>query len=78
MQTTGASHDWPTSAGSQRCLWWRMRAVVRPRCCISCCTTFDTREYAKQVFTSEVTRKAIAADGVDLGSLTVEYPDEAV
>jgi hypothetical protein len=40
--------------------------------------TFDTREYAEQVFTSETTHKAMAADGVDLASLTVEYLDEAV
>jgi hypothetical protein len=39
--------------------------------------TFDTREYAEQIFTSETTHKAMTADGVDLGSLTVEYLDEA-
>jgi hypothetical protein len=39
--------------------------------------TFDTREYAEQIFTSETTHKAMAADGVDLASLTVEYLDEA-
>ena len=39
--------------------------------------TFDTRKYAEQVFTSEETRKAMTADGIDLASLTVEYLDEA-
>ncbi len=39
--------------------------------------TFDTREYAQQVFTSERTHKAMTADGVDLRSLTVEYLDKA-
>ncbi|GEM_PF-6177832 len=38
--------------------------------------TFDTREYAERVFTSEATHKAMTADGVDLASLTVEYLDE--
>jgi hypothetical protein len=35
--------------------------------------TFDTREYADQVFTSQ----AMTANGVDLASLTVDYLDEA-
>ena len=39
--------------------------------------TFDTREYAEQIFTSETTHKTMTADGVDLASLTVEYLDEA-
>ena len=39
--------------------------------------TFDTRKYAEQVLTSEETRKAMTADGIDLASLTVEYLDEA-
>jgi hypothetical protein len=39
--------------------------------------TFDTREYAEQVFTSETTHKAMTADGVYLASLSVEYLDEA-
>jgi quinol monooxygenase YgiN len=39
--------------------------------------TFDSRQYAEQVFTSETTRKAMTADGVDLASLLVDYLDEA-
>ncbi len=39
--------------------------------------TFDSGAYARQVFTSEATRNAMADDGVDLSSLTIEYLDEA-
>ena len=39
--------------------------------------TFDSADYARQVFTSEATRSAMANDGVDLATLTVEYLDEA-
>jgi hypothetical protein len=38
MQTTGEHDDRSTSAAGQRCLRSRMRAVVRPHCCTSCCT----------------------------------------
>ena len=38
MQTTGACQVRTSLAGSQRCLRWCMRGVVRPCCCTSCCT----------------------------------------
>ena len=39
--------------------------------------TFDSADYARQVFTSEATRDAMTNDGVDLATLTLEYLDEA-
>ena len=39
--------------------------------------TFDSADYARQVFTSEGTRNAMTNDGVDLATLTLEYLDEA-
>ena len=39
--------------------------------------TFDSADYARQVFTSEATRNAMTNDGVDLATLTLEYLDEA-
>jgi hypothetical protein len=39
--------------------------------------TFDSRDYAQQVFTSEATRNAMTNDGVDLASLMIEYLVEA-
>ena len=38
MQTTGACQVRTSLAGSQRCLRWCMRGVVRPCCCTSRCT----------------------------------------
>jgi hypothetical protein len=38
MRTTGARQVGMSSAGSQRCLRPCIRSVLRPRCCISCCT----------------------------------------
>jgi hypothetical protein len=38
MQTTGGCQVGASAAGRQRCLRSCTRAVVRPRCCTSCCT----------------------------------------
>jgi hypothetical protein len=38
MRTTGACDDSPISAANPCSPWSCMRAVVRPRCCTSCCT----------------------------------------
>ena len=38
MQTTGVCQVGTSSPGSQRCLHSCMRAVVRPCCCMYCCT----------------------------------------
>jgi len=39
--------------------------------------TFDTRQYAEHVFTSEETHRAMTADGIDLAPLTVGYLEAA-
>jgi hypothetical protein len=38
--------------------------------------TFDTREQAQAVWTSDETKAAMQADGIDMSSLWVDYFDE--
>jgi hypothetical protein len=45
IQTTGACQVGTSSAGSQRRLRSCMRAVVRSRCCTSCCTELTSKYY---------------------------------
>jgi hypothetical protein len=39
--------------------------------------TFDTREIAERVFTSDETREAMEADGIDMSTLHYEFLAEA-
>ena len=38
--------------------------------------TFDSREVAERLFTSDATREAMIADGIDMSSLRFEFLDE--
>ena len=41
------------------------------------CETFDSREIAERLFTSEQTRELMIADGIDMASLRFEFLDQA-
>lgn len=45
-------------------------------CLVVITETFDSREVAEALWTSQATRDAMASDGIDMSSLRIDYLDE--